>query len=114
MKLNECRYGVDPTCPQMFPNEKRKWVSYMESLAGAGLGYTEHKEEIGAETMEAIYGLFSTVCRILESRGQPGYRTLLLEIPAEYVGKLNYLLQYCAEVSFLYLNPVHVIRGRCL
>lgn len=98
----------------MFPNEKRKWVSYMESLAGAGLGYTEHKEEIGAETMEAIYGLFSTVCRILESRGQPGYRTLLLEIPAEYVGKLNYLLQYCAEVSFLYLNPVHVIRGRCL
>lgn len=95
---------MDPTCPQTFPNEKRKWNSYLESLAGAGLGDTEHKEEIGAETMEAIYGLFSTVCRILESRDQPGYRAMLHVIPPLYVGKLNYLLQYCAEVSFLYLN----------
>ena len=86
----------------------------MESIAGAVLGYTEHTEEIGAETMEAMYGLFSTVCRILESKGQSGYRTMLLEIPPEYVGKLNYLLQFCAEVSFLYLNPVNVKRGRCL
>ena len=96
------RYGVDPTCPKSFPDEKRKWNSFCESLAADGLGTTEHKEEIPADTMEAIYELFSTVCTILESRGQENYRELLMKIPPEWVGKLNFLLQYCAEVGFFF------------
>lgn len=92
------RYGVDPTCPKMFPEEKRKWTSYCEALAAEGLGDTEHKEEIEADTVEDIYRLFSTVCNLLEARGEENYRRKLLEIPPEWVGKLNFLLQYCAEV----------------
>ena len=56
------------------------------------MGDTEHKEEVAADTMEAIYELFSNVCTILESLGQAVYRNLLMKIPPEWVGKLNYLL----------------------
>ena len=82
----------------MFPEEKRKWKSYCESLAADGLGCTEHKEEIASDTVEAIYELFTTVTELLEGRAEDNYRTKLAEISPEWTGKLNYLLQYCAEV----------------
>ena len=54
----------------MFPEEKRKWKSYCESLAADGLGCTEHKEEIASDTVEAIYELFTTVTDLLEGRAE--------------------------------------------
>ena len=71
------RYGVDPTCPKSFPDEKRKWNSFCESLAADGLGTSEHKEEIPADTMEAIYELFSAVGTILSPVGRKIKDTLL-------------------------------------
>ena len=82
----------------MFHEEKRKLKSYCESLAADGLGCTEHKEEIASDTVEAIYELFITVTDLLEGRAEANYRTKLAEISPEWTGKLNYLLQYCAEV----------------
>ena len=72
-------------------------------MAADGLGCTEHKEEIASDTVEAIYELFTTVTELLEGRGEDNYRTKLAEITPEWTGKLNYLLQYCAEVKVLCL-----------
>ena len=63
-----------------------------------GLGGTKHKEEVPPETVEKLFKLFNDLSEVIRSRGTDRYHGNLSSIPAKYHHKINYLLQYTAQV----------------
>ena len=62
------------------------------------MGDTTHKEEVPAETVRKLFDLFNNLVAALEARGNADYSDKLRKIPADYHHKLNYILQYMAQV----------------
>ena len=93
------RHSIDFTDPVLFPLDDRRWKSFSERLGKEGLADSIHKEEIPADTIEALYQLFSDTYNALKARGTPAYKACLAKIPLAYHHRLHYLLQWAAQVE---------------
>ena len=67
----------------------------------AGLGGSNHFDEIPAKTVEKLYELFGVIEELFEKRGKDGYQEALAKLPAEFHHNYHQLLQYSAQVSSL-------------
>ena len=94
-------HKIDLFDPKVFPKQKKRWQSFMDTLAQEGLADTKHYDEISPETVLKLFELFNNVMIVLKSRGQDDYNIKLQLIPAKFHHRLNYLLQYMAQVEIL-------------
>ena len=95
---------MDYTDQVLFPLDEKRWRSLTDRLGKEGLADTIHHEEIPADTIGALYELFVNTVESLNARGSSKYSSCLAKIPPAYHHKLHFLLQWCAQVSWLKLN----------
>ena len=95
------KYKLDLVDPKVFPKEKKRWQSFVDALAKDGLADTKHFEEISPGTVQKLFQLFNNLEKVLKSRGKSDYNAKLQLIPAKFHHRLNYLLQYMAQVGDL-------------
>ena len=93
----------------LFPLSTKRWKAFVTNLVQNNRAETTHHEEVSPETMEAIIELLCNVKDALEARGTPEYQSKLNMIPVEWQTKMNYLLQYGAQ---LVLTLFDVRRGK--
>ena len=102
---------MDYTDQVLFPLDEKRWRSLTDRLGKEGLADTIHHEEIPADTIGALYELFANTVESLNARGSSKYSSCLAKIPPAYHHKLHFLLQWCAQVSWLKLNDAAYIHN---
>ena len=65
----------------------------------AGLGESNHFDEIPPKTVEKCYELFGVHELLFKMRGKQAYQETLARIPAEFHHNCHTLLQYSAQVG---------------
>ena len=101
-------YCVDITDPCLFPQASKKWKAFIAELVANNRSEVDHHEEIDPVTVELIYDLLGNVKVALEARGTKEYEKKLSLIPAKLHDKLNYVMQWGAELC---LEMYEIRRG---
>ena len=108
------KFRIDLLDAKVFPGHKKRWQSFVDTLAKEGLEFnslpsnfmiliglsdTQHFDEISPETVEKLFELFNNLVLVLNKRGEKDYCKYLECLPAKFHHRLNYLLQYMAQVN---------------
>ena len=94
-------FKLDITDEKEFPGVGRKWKAFCEKLVKEGRAEMEPHPEVDPVTMEAINKLLLTTKKALELRGTEFYEEALSKIPLALQGKLNYVLQWGAQMQLM-------------
>ena len=101
-------YRLDITDPCLFPQAAKRWKAFVSELVAKNRSEVQHHDEIDPLTVELIYNLLGNVEAALKARGTKDYEDKLAKVPAKLHDKLNYVMQWGAELC---LEMYEIRRG---